>query len=194
MPNEKKGGALGAWTAFAGLTPMFVFSNGLSIGLALGMTFLLVNSAAAAIALLLPTSLGRAKIFAFSMLGAAFSASLSASLVRVLDPFLFEAAYARIYLAAFLIPVMKAALPPETVGDRERAWEHIIRGLAYALIIVVVGAAREFVASGAVSVTQMGKGAVLLPFAVQPAGGLILLGLAAAGWKAATAAIRGGER
>jgi len=178
----------------AGLAPLLVFSNGFSIGLALGASFLVVHSAAAACALLLPARFGRARIFAFAAVGAAVAASFCASIVRLLDPFLFESAYGRIFLIAFTLPVCRAGMMPETMADRERGIENVVRGLAYALLVVVVGAIREFIASGTVSVGYSGVSTALLPIAAQPAGAFILIGLGAAGFNAVMRAAKGSDR
>jgi len=190
--ERNKGG--GAWTAAAGLAPLLVFSNGLTIGLALGATFLVVHSAAAACALLLPSRLGRSRIFAFAAAGAAVAASFCASIVRLLDPFLFESAYGRIFLIAFTLPVCRACMMPETMADRERGIENLVRGLAYALVVVAAGAIREFIASGTVSVSYSGASTALLPIAAQPAGAFILIGLGAAGLNAVMRAAKGSDR
>jgi len=171
-----------------------VFSNGFSIGLTLGASFLVVHSAAAACALLLPARFGRARIFAFAAVGAAVAASFCASIVRLLDPFLFESAYGRIFLIAFTLPVCRAGMMPETMADRERGIENVVRGLAYALLVVVVGAIREFIASGTVSVGYSGVSTALLPIAAQPAGAFILIGLGAAGFNAVMRAAKGSDR
>ncbi|PKL23024.1 MAG: hypothetical protein CVV47_17025 [Spirochaetae bacterium HGW-Spirochaetae-3] len=171
-----------------------MFSNGLSIGLALGISFLVVHSAAAASALLLPARFGRARIFAFAAVGAAIAASLCASIIRLLDPFLFESAYGRIFIIAFTLPVCRACIMPETIADRERGVENVVRGLAYALVVAVTGAVREFIASGTVSVNYSGASTALLPIAAQPAGAFILIGLCAAGFNAVMRAAKGSER
>lgn len=195
MPMERNKGANGgAWAALAGLAPLLVFSSGLSIGLALGASFLVVHSAAAACALLLPARFGRTRIFAFAAVGAAVAASFCASIVRLLDPFLFESAYGRIFLIAFTLPVCRACTMPETMADRERGIENVVQGLAYAFLVVATGAIREFIASGTVSVGYSGASTVLLPIAAQPAGAFLLIGLGAAGFNAVMRAAKGSDR
>ncbi len=192
--NDQRSGSFAAWTSLSALAPLYIFSTDLTIGLALGLTFLVVHSTAASIALLLPVSFGRDRIFVFSVIGAAIAASLSASTIRLLDPFLFEATYWRLFLAAFTIPVMRASLIPDTISERERAWENVMRGLGSAASVVAVGAVRELIASGAISMMLGQTQSRFLPIASQPAGGMILLGLAAAGFKALLSAVKGAAR
>lgn len=182
----------GAWGAFVGLTPLFVFSNGLLIGLVLGLTFLLVYSTASAVTLLVPVSFGRRRIFVFSMAGAVIAVSVCATIVRLIDPLLFETAYSRIFLAAFTVPVFGAAVVPSSMADRERALENMARGLAYAAAIVLIGLLRELVASGAVSIARTANPSVFLPVFAQPAGAMVLLGLLGAAFRVATS--KGGDR
>jgi Na+-translocating ferredoxin:NAD+ oxidoreductase RnfE subunit len=194
MANEDKGGSAAAWTAFAGLTPLYVFSSSLSIGMALGWTFLLVYAASSALALLLPAAMGRKRIFIFALAASSVACSLSASFIRIIDPFLFESTYRRLFLVAFTVPVLKSALMPETIADRERAWENVIRGLGYAATIVVFGALREFMASGSISIIAEHVSTSLLPMMAQPAGAMVLLALSMAGFRLALTLARGADR
>jgi len=187
MPNDDRTVTTRAWAAFVGLTPLLVFSNGLLIGLVLGMTFLVVHSTASAVALLVPVSFGRRRIFVFSMAGAMIAASVCATLIRIIDPLLFESAFTRIFLTAYTVPVFNAAVVPASMADRERAWENMARGLGYGLAIVLVGLVRELMASGGVTMVQAINPSVLLPIMAQPAGAMVLLGLVAAGFRVATA-------
>jgi len=194
MNNDDRPATVAGWVALSALTPLYVFSTSLSIGLSLGMAFLVVHSVAAVIALLLPVAFGRGRIFAFSVLGAALATSLCASLIRLLDPLLFESAYWRLFLLAFTIPVLRASIIPDTIAERERAWENVIRGIGYAASVILVGAVREFLASGAISINTRLVSTTLLPVAAQPVGALILLGLAAAGFKALMSTAKGEGR
>mgnify|MGYP000882068632 CR=1 FL=1 len=194
MANEDKGGSAAAWTAFAGLTPLYVFSSSLSIGMALGWTFLLVYAASSALALLLPAAMGRKRIFIFALAASSVACSLSASFIRIIDPFLFESTYRRLFLVAFTVPVLKSALMPETIADRERAWENVVRGLGYAATIVVFGALREFMASGSISIIAEHVSTSLLPMMAQPAGAKVLLALSMAGFRLALTLARGADR
>lgn len=194
MANEDKGGSAAAWTAFAGLTPLYVFSSSLSIGMALGWTFLLVYAASSALALLLPAAMGRKRIFIFALAASSVACSLSASFIRIIDPFLFESTYRRLFLVAFTVPVLKSALMPETIADRERAWENVVRGLGYAATIVVFGALREFMASGSISIIAEHVSTSLLPMMAQPAGAMVLLALSMAGFRLALTLARGADR
>ena len=187
-------GKSAAWNAFAGLTPVFVFSSSLSIGMALGWTFLLVYGATSAIALLLPPAMGRNRIFIFALIGSALACSLSASFIRILDPFLFETSYRRLFLIAFTVPVLKSGLMPETIAERERAWENVVRGLGYATTIVVFGAVREFMASGSISILAERVSTSLLPVMTQPSGAMLLLALAMAGSRLALKLAKGADR
>ncbi|HUW69055.1 MAG TPA: Rnf-Nqr domain containing protein [bacterium] len=192
MGNENRTVTTRAWAAFVGLTPLLVFSNGLLIGLVLGMTFLVVHSTASAVALLVPVSFGQRRIFAFSMAGAMIASSVCATLIRIIDPLLFESSFTRVFLAAYTVPVFNAAVVPSSMADRERAWENMARGLGYGSAIVLVGLVRELMASGGVSIAQATNPSVFLPVMAQPAGAMVLLGLAAAGFRVATS--RGVDR
>lgn len=181
--NEKRPVG-GSWAALAGLAPLLVFSDGLATGLVLGITFLVAHSAAAAVALLLPVKLGKANIFYFSVLTAAIAVSLTASVVRLLDPFIFEATYRYVFLVTLTIPVLEASVMPLSMDERERAIENLVRGLGFALSIMSIGAIREFLSSGIISVNPKAPSSSLLPFAAQPAGAFIIIGLVAAGFRA----------
>jgi Na+-translocating ferredoxin:NAD+ oxidoreductase RnfE subunit len=194
MANEDKGGSVAAWTAFAGLTPLYVFSSSLSIGMSLGWAFLLVYAASSAMALLLPAAMGRNRIFIFALIASSVACSISASFIRIIDPFLFESTYRRLFLVAFTVPVLKSALMPETIADRERAWENMVRGLGYAATIVVFGALREFMASGSISIIAEHVTTSLLPMMAQPAGAMVLLALSMAGFRLALTLARGAGR
>ena len=183
----------GPLASIAGLAPLLVFSNSLSLGVALGIAFFLAYSAAGAIALLLPARLGRPAVFAFSLLGASVIASLTASALRLFDPFLFEAAYGRVFLTIFTLPVLRACVMPETVSDRERSIESLLWGIGYAFLIAVTGAARELLATGAVSTSFGADRGSLLPIFAQPAGAFMLIALAAAGFRVIMKAVRGSE-
>ena len=182
-----------AWAVLAGLAPLYVFSSGLFIGLALGITFLIVHSAASTIALLLPARFGHIRVYALALLGAAVAASIVASIVRLLDPLLFELSYHRIFLVVFTIPVLRAAKMPSSMVERERAFENIVKGLGYGLSVIVFASLREFLASGTISIQAEVAYASLLPLFAQPAGALILLGLLAAGFRAVMSAAKGSE-
>lgn len=187
MPNDDRTEKTRAWAAFVGLTPLLVFSNGLLVGLVLGMTFLVVHSVASVAALLVPVSFGQRRIFVFSMAGAMIAASVCATILRIVDPLLFESAFSRVFLTAYTVPVFNAAVVPSSMADRERAWENMARGLGYGLAIVLIGLARELMASGAASMAPSTNPPVLLPIMAQPAGAMVLLGLVAAGFRAVTA-------
>lgn len=182
-----------SWVALAGLSPLLVFSNGLSTGLVLGITFLVAHSAAAASALLLPVKLGRSCIFSFSVLASAVAVSLTASVVRLLDPFLFEATYRYLFLVTLTVPVLGASVMPKSVDDREIAIENLVRGLGFTFSIMSLGAVREFLSSGIISISFKAPSSSLLPFAAQPAGAFILIGLVAAGFRAIMRAAKRSE-
>ena len=141
----------------------------------------------------MPARLGRPAVFAFSLLGASVIASLTASALRLFDPFLFEAAYGRVFLTIFTLPVLRACVMPETVSDRERSIESLLWGIGYAFLIAVTGAARELLATGAVSTSFGADRGSLLPIFAQPAGAFMLIALAAAGFRVIMKAVRGSE-
>ncbi len=184
MTIDDRRSADSSWAALAGLAPLLIFSNSLSLGLVLGITFLVAHSAAAAVALLLPVKLGRSYIFALSVFAAAVTVSMAASAVRLLDPFLFETSYRYIFLVTLTIPVLGASVMPLGMDDRERAIENVIRGLGYAFSIMLIGAVREFLSSGIISINSKATATSLLPIAAQPVGAFIIIGLVAAGFRA----------
>jgi len=194
MANDDHKNSAAAWHAFAGLTPVYVFSSSLSLGMALGWTFLLVYGASSAIALLLPPSIEKKRIFIIALIGSAIACTLSASFIRIIDPFLFETSYRRLFIIAFTVPVMQSALMPETIADRERAWENVIRGLGYTATIVIFGAMREFLASGSISIIAAQVSTTLLPIMAQPSGAMLLLALAMAGLRLAFKLAKGVDR
>jgi len=188
MKHDERIPLSGSWLAFAGLVPLFVAATDLATGFAMAGACLVVHSTCAAIALFLPQSQARARGFAVSLLGGAVAVGLYSSVVRALDPLLFERAFSRLFLVAFLAPVMRASVPPEGEAERGRGWENVLRGLGLSLAIAVTGFFRELLATGAVSVTgaPVSQGVSLLPFASHPAGAFLLLAFAAAGAKAFT--------
>lgn len=134
----------GVLAAMAAMTPLFVFSVDTYSALALGWTFVLTHGAASAMTLLAPPSLGRGPIFALSLIASAVACSLSSSFIRMLDPFLFEALLGKLFIVAFTVPVMKAALLPGTIAGRERAWDEVVRGLALAGALVASGRREDY--------------------------------------------------
>jgi len=194
MPNDERRSSGSAWAALAGLTPLYIFSSELSVGLVLGIGFLVVHSTAAATSLLLPARFGRPRVFALAAVGAAVAASLSASVVRLIDPFLFEATHRYLFLTVLTLPVLSACVQPDGMAERERGIENVVRGLGYALSVILLGAIREFLASGTISVNPAAGSSALLPIMAQPAGAFILLGLVAAGFRAVMKAAKGSER
>lgn len=177
MEHDKHASHPGALTALVGIAPLYVFSTNLKAGLAMGWTLVLVYCAVSAMALLAPPAIGKAKIFALSMAASAVACSLSASFIRILDPFLFEAMMKKIFLVAFTTPVMKAAVAPSSIAERERAWDDVVMGLVLAATLVAFGTLRELLASGAVTLGGRSAGLGFLPMAAQPSGALILMAL-----------------
>lgn len=183
--------SMSAWALLAGLAPLYVLANEFSMGLVLGVSFIVVHSTSASIALLLPARLGRFRVYALALFGAAITASLAASIVRLLDPFLFEMSYSRIFFIVLTIPVLKAARMPTTMSERERGFEDIVKGLGYGLSVIVFGALREFLSRGIISIQAEVAYSSLLPIVSQPAGALMLLGLVAAGFRAIMSLAKG---
>lgn len=180
------------WVSLAGLTPVFVAAENLVSGLVLAGAFLLAHSTCSAMSLFMPRMLSKPRGFALSMLGGALSLTLYASIIRILDPFLFEDLYARIFLVGFIAPVLNASLIPNGEAERERGWENVVRGLALSLAVVAFAFARELLATGFASLTgprSSGSGS-LMPFAMHPAGAFILLAFIAAAARAVTGRIR----
>ncbi len=193
MEIDSKSDGHGAWIILAGISPLFVFSNQVSLGLVFGGTFLLVHSASATLALLLPARLGKHKILFLAVMGGTLVASFAASFIRAIDPFLFETTSRQIFLVPFTLPVLRVSMLPVSMADRERTLENLVRGAVYAGVIVMVGAIREFLASGAVSLGNLETFSTLLPIASQPAGALLILGLVAAALKALLEKMKGSQ-
>lgn len=182
----------GTLVAFVGLIPLFIAASDLSTALALGTLYLVAHSVAAAIALLAPQAMGRDAVFIVSFLASCLAVSLGASVVRLVDPLLFEASYQRLFLVAFTAPVLSASRAPASETDRQKAWEQIAIGLAFAIAIMAFGLVREFAASGMVSISggAMRPGETLLAIVAKPEGALLALGLVAAAVKAMVAVAR----
>ncbi len=174
-----------SWMSLASLTPLLVLANDAAGGLILGLGLLATHSAAAATSLLVPTRLGESRVFWLSALAGAAASSLCASTLRLIDPFLYEAHATRLFLTAFILPVMSVCAPPRGMEDRELTLDQILRGLGYAAVLAAFGVAREFLSTGAVGFGLKASIGSFLPIAGQPAGAFMLLGLLAAGIRAA---------
>lgn len=190
MIKLDKSGSASAWAGLACLTPLFIVADDAVGGIVLGMALLAIHSAASAAALLLPARLGEVRIFWLSSLVAAATASLAASTLRLIDPFLFESYAPGVFLAVYTLPVLSVCVPPEGIAERERTLEHMLRGLGYAVAIAGFGMLREFVSTGALGFGDRAGTGAFLPFAGQAAGAFILLGLLAAGAKAVLGAAK----
>lgn len=184
MTDTPEAGRTRAWMSLASLTPLLVLSSDATGGLILGIGLLATHSAAAATALLVPQRLGETRIFWLASLFAAAASSLCASTLRLVDPFLYEAYATRLFLTAFVLPVLSVCAPPRGMEERERTLDQMLRGLGYAGVIAIFGLVREFIATGALGFGPKAPVGSLLPIAGQPAGAFILLGLLTAGIRA----------
>lgn len=193
MRIDERRDAQGSWAVLAGLSPLYVVSGNLATGLVLGLAFMAIHSTASIVSMLLPERLGGTRVFALALSGAAIAASLTASVVRLFDPFLFETTHELIFLTVMTIPVMRASIMPESEANRERAMENTLRGFAYALSVILFGAFRELVATGALLPGSISARTSFLPIAAQPAGAFVLLGLLAAAFRAASKLAKGFE-
>ncbi|HAE23280.1 MAG TPA: hypothetical protein DCG47_13310 [Spirochaetaceae bacterium] len=170
------------FTLAAGLSPMLVAATDLAGGLALAGAFLCVFTVASALPLLLPQRFQAQSLTMITLALAAVVLSLYASIVRILDPMLFELLYRRLFIVLFLAPVMAAARAPACESERDRAWEELIRGAVMSLLILAMGFARELLSTGAVSLVQNEAALArpFLPIMAQPAGAFMLLALGSA--------------
>lgn len=188
--NKPDSAQTGLWPYAAGIAPALVAATSLKSSLAIAGAFLLCYAVAMACALFLPRGLAWRSSFALASLFAVLAATLFASLVRVLDPFLFEDISLFLFLTPFLPPVLGAACAPGSEAERERAWESAIAALGLALAIALFGLVREFLVSGGVSLFGGSKGAGnALPGMAHPAGALLMLAAALALVRAARSAL-----
>jgi hypothetical protein len=166
----------------AGLSPMLVAATDLANGIALAGAFLCVFTVASAAPLLLPQRFKDQSLTMVTLGLAAIVLSLYSSILRILDPLLFELLYRRLFIVLFLAPVMAAAKAPSCESERDRAWEELIRGAVMSLLILAMGFSRELLSTGAVSLVQNEAALArpFLPVMAQPAGAFMLLALASA--------------
>jgi Ca2+/Na+ antiporter len=166
----------------AGLSPMLVAASDLASGLALAGAFLCVFTVASAVPLLLPQRFKSQSLTMLTLGLAAIVLSLYSSILRILDPLLFELLYRRLFIVLFLAPVMTAARAPSCESERDRAWEELIRGAVMSLLILAMGFSRELLSTGAVSLVQNEAALArpFLPVMAQPAGAFMLLALGSA--------------
>lgn len=175
----------------AGLAPLLVAADDLVKGVSLAGGFLVAYTVSATLALLLPARVPPIRAFALAALAAAASMTLYTSILRIVDPVLFELLGRRLFIVPFLGPVISVALAPKNEAARDRGWERLIGGLGFALAICLMGFMRELLSSGAISIDLAGQalGRPILPIASQPSGALILIGLVSAAIVAVSRAV-----
>ncbi len=166
----------------AGLAPMLIAATDLASGLALSGAFLCVFTVASAVPLLLPSRFKARNVTMITLSLAAILVSLYSSILRILDPMLFELLYRRLFLVLFLTPVVAAAKAPASESERDRGWEELVRGAVMSILILGMGFIRELLSTGAISFVQdeAGLARPFLPIMAQPAGAFMLLALGSA--------------
>jgi len=165
-----------------GLAPMLIAATDLASGLALSGAFLCVFTVASAVPLLLPSRFQARNVTMITLGLAAIVLSLYSSILRILDPMLFELLYRRLFIVLFLAPVVAAARAPASESERDRGWEELIRGAVMSLLILGMGFIRELLSTGAISFVQNEASLArpFLPIMAQPAGAFMLLALGSA--------------
>jgi Na+-translocating ferredoxin:NAD+ oxidoreductase RnfE subunit len=127
----------------------------------------------------LPPVFSRAVVFIASIIFSSIGVSLFASLVRLIDPFLYERFFAVLYMVCFSAPVYQAAGISDVRPDRERGWEQLAHGLGMAVTIVAIGVVRELLTTGSImlSVVPENQSRTILAIIAHPAGAFFLLAL-----------------
>jgi len=163
----------------AGLVPFYIMVTSTAGGLMASGGFLIAYTIAFISTSYLPSSFNKSMIFVASILFSTIGVSLFASLVRVINPFLYERFSPVIFMACFSAPVYQVAGIPGTGFDRDRGWEQLAHGLGFSLTIVAIGLLREVITTGSVMITLVpaDQSRTILAFFAQPSGAFILLAM-----------------
>ncbi|MFH2116208.1 MAG: hypothetical protein ABIJ86_17040 [Spirochaetota bacterium] len=163
----------------AGLVPFYILVTNTVGGLIVAGGFLIAYTIVYISTLYLPSIFSKSVKCFTSILFSAIGVSLFASLVRIIDPFLYERFFPVVYMACFSAPVFQIAGIAGVVLDRDRGWEPLAYGLGYSVTIVAIGFLRELVTTGSVMFTMVpaDQSKTILAFIAQPSGAFILLSL-----------------
>jgi Na+-translocating ferredoxin:NAD+ oxidoreductase RnfE subunit len=148
-------------------------------GLMVAGGFLIAYTVAFISASYLPSFFNKSVIFIASILFSSIAVSLFGSLVRVINPFLYERFSPIIFMACFSAPVYQLAGMAGIGFDRDRGLEQLAHGLGFSATIVAIGLLRELVTTGSVmiSLVPADQSRTILAFFAQPSGAFILLAL-----------------
>lgn len=163
----------------AGLVPFYILVTTTAGGLIVAGGFLITYTIAYLSTLYLPTVLSKTMVFIASIVFASIGLSLFASLVRVIDPFLYERFFAVLYMVCFSAPVFQAARIANVEPERDRGWEQLAHGLGLSISIVAVGLLRELLTTGSVmlSLVPENQSRTILAFIAHPSGAFFLLAM-----------------
>ena len=162
-----------------GLVPFYIMVTNTAGGLLAAGGFLIAYTIAFISATYLPSFFNKSVIFISSILFATIGVSLFASLVRIVNPFLYERFFPIVYMACFSVPVYQVAGIAGAAFDRDRGLEQLAHGLGFATTIAAIGLLRELVTTGSVmiSLVPADQSRTILAFFAQPSGAFILLAL-----------------
>lgn len=163
----------------AGLVPLFLMVHTAAGGLMVAGGFLIAFTTAFISNLYLPPVFRRQVVFIASVLFATIGVSVYASLVRIIDPFLYERYFVVLYMVCFTAPVYHAAGSAYTEPDRDRGWENLAQGLGLSVSVFAVGLVRELLTTGSILFTLVpeDQSRTILAFFAQPSGAFVLLSL-----------------
>lgn len=162
-----------------GLLPLLVLSDSFAVGLVLSIAFLFCYIVTTVFLLFGKENRPRAAAALLLFFIVSICLSMILSITRIISPFLFEMVFLKICIIP-LVPVLfniQFSLNPK---DHEWGLKELLHGLFFAFIILFTGFFREFLVSFSfIEIFRPnGKAIPVLPVFNQPAGALILLGLA----------------
>lgn len=163
----------------AGLVPFYIVVTTTAGGLMLAGGFLIAYTIAFVCTFYLPAVFNRSAIFVASIVFSSIGVSLFGSMVRVIDPFLYERFFAALYMVCFSAPVYQVAGISTVKPDRERGWEQLAHGLGLSVSIVAIGLLRELLTTGSVMLTVVpeNQSRTILAIIAHPSGAFFLLAL-----------------
>ena len=163
----------------AGLVPFYILVTTTAGGLMVAGGFLIAYTLAHVSTLYIPSLFSKPVIFIASIVFSSIGVSLFASLVRLIDPFLYERFYTVLYMVCFSAPVYHVAGIADVELDRDKSWEHLAHGLGLSVSIVAVGLLRELLTTGSVmfNLVPDNQTRTILAFIAQPSGAFFLLAL-----------------
>lgn len=163
----------------AGLVPFYILVTTTAGGLMVAGGFLIAYTIAHVSTLYMPPAFSRSMVFLTSVVLSSIGVSFLASLIRVIDPFLYERFYTVLYMVCFSAPVYQVAGIVDVEPDRDRSWEQLAHGLGLSVSIVAVGMLRELLTTGSVmlGLVPENQARTILAFIAQPSGAFFLLAL-----------------